>query len=219
LIESIKTASKKKINEFSFLQIISHTLEMRPLLRVKVKEYDIIQEEALKQSDYLLEKEPALYDTEYDEFLSSIKTAMFFKDWINEKDEEYLLETYNVRPGESRVKIELADWIIYCTEELTRMLEEKELIKEVIKIRMRLKYGVKEELLTLLRLEGIGRIRARKLFNAGIKDIGDVKKVNIADLTQLIGQKTALSVKSQVGQKIKEIPKGKRKGQTSIEKY
>jgi len=219
LTESIEKATKKKINEFSFLQVISHTLEIRPLLRVRVKEYDLIQEETLKQSDYLLEPEPPMYDPEYDDYLASIKTAMFFKDWVNEKDEEYLLETYNVRPGEIRVKLDLADWLLYCIEELTRMLEHKELIKEVIKLRLRLKHGTKEELLTLLKLEGIGRVRARKMFNAGIKDIRDVKKAKYETIAQLLGEKIAASVKEQVGQKVKVIPKGKRKGQTSIEKF
>jgi helicase len=115
LIESVKKSVKKDINEFSFLQIISHTLEIRPMLRVRTKEYDIIQEELLKQSDYLLEDEPPMYDPEYDDFLNSVKTALFFKDWINEKDEEYLLETYNVRPGEIRVKLSLADWLLYAS--------------------------------------------------------------------------------------------------------
>jgi helicase len=160
-----------------------------------------------------------MYDPEYDDYLASIKTAMFFKDWVNEKDEEYLLETYNVRPGEIRVKLDLADWLLYCIEELTRMLEHKELIKEVIKLRLRLKHGTKEELLTLLKLEGIGRVRARKMFNAGIKDIRDVKKAKYETIAQLLGEKIAASVKEQVGQKVKVIPKGKRKGQTSIEKF
>ncbi|MBD3355180.1 hypothetical protein GF361_04305 [Candidatus Woesearchaeota archaeon] len=228
LIESIEKAGKytnaekdssfKKINEFSFLQIISHTLEMRPLLRVRTKEYDIIEEELLKQSDHLLEI-MQMYDPDYDEYLNSVKTAMFFKDWINEKEEEYLLENYNIRPGESRIKLSLADWLLYCTEEITRMLKHKEIIKEVIKLRLRLKHGAKEELLPLLRLKNIGRVRARKLFNAGIKDIRSVKKAEISDLVQLIGKKTALNIKEQVGQKIKTIPKGTRKGQTSIKKY
>jgi len=219
LIESIKKSAKKELNEFSFLQVISHTLEIRPLLRVRIKEYDSIQEELIKQSEFLLENEPPMYDPEYDDFLNSIKTAMFFKDWINEKDEEYLLESYNVRPGEIRVKLSLADWLLYASEELTRMLKLKETIKEIIKLRLRLKHGIKEELLPLIKLEGIGRVRARKLFNAGIKDIGAVKKVKIADLTQLLGSKVALKIKEQVGQKVKEVKKGARKGQTSIEKY
>jgi helicase len=99
------------------------------------------------------------------------------------------------------------------------MSEHKEMIKEVIKIRLRLKHGAKEELLPLLKLENIGRVRARKLFNAGIKDIRAVKKASAADLTQLLGNKIALSIKEQVGQKVKEIKKGARKGQTSIKKF
>ena len=219
LIESIKKSSKKDINEISFLQIVSHTLEIRPLLRVRTKEYDIIQEELLKQSEFLLEDEPPMYDPDYDDFLNSIKTALFFKEWINEKDEEYLLETYNVRPGEIRVKLSLADWLLYASEELTRMLKLKEIIKEIIKIRIRLKHGIKEELLPLIKLENVGRVRARKLFNAGIKDIGAIKKVNLTDLSQLLGTKVAFKIKEQVGQKVKKIPKGTRKGQTSIEKF
>ncbi len=218
-VESIGKAAKKKINEFSFLQIVSHTLEIRPLLRVKMKEYDIYQEESLKQSDYLLEPEPPIYDSEYEDYMSSIKTAAFFKEWINEKDEEYLLETFDIRPGESRVKLEHADWLLYCIEELVRMLEHKELIKEIIKLRIRIDHGVKEELIPLLRFEGIGRVRARKLFSAGIKDVGDVKNTDIANLKQLVGDKTALSLKEQVGQKVEIVPKGRRKGQTSMEKY
>lgn len=39
-IECIKVATSKKTTPFSFLQMISHSLELRPLLRVKTKEYD-----------------------------------------------------------------------------------------------------------------------------------------------------------------------------------
>jgi helicase len=219
LVMCIKRASKKKINEFSFLQMISHTLEMRPLLRVKTKEYDLIENHLLKYSDYLLENEPSIYEPEYEGFLHSIKTSLFFSDWVNEKDEEYLLETYNTRPGEIRVKLGLADWLLYASEELTRMLKLKQLIKEIIKLRLRLKYGVKEELLPLLKLENVGRVRARKLFRNKIKDIADVKKAKVSTLIEILGEKIALSVKEQVGQKVEIVPKGKRKGQTSIKKF
>ena len=62
-------------------------------------------------------------------------------------------------------------------------------------------------------LKNIGRVRARKLFKAGIKDIKGVKKAKPADLSQLIGAKTALSIKEQVGQESryrKKIPIGMR---------
>lgn len=219
IVIALKKGAENSVNAFSLLQLISYTLEMRPLLNVRVKEYDTVTEELIKQEENIITEEPDQYEPEYQDFINSVKTAMFFSEWISEKDEEYLLEKYNIRPGEIRVKLETADWLLYASEELARMLNLKEIIKEIIKLRLRIKYGVKEELLALLKLEGIGRVRARKLYDFGIKDIGAVKKATIADLTQLIGQKTALSVKKQVGQEVEAVKKGTRKGQTSIEKF
>jgi helicase len=215
-ITCLRNASDKKVNEFSFLQMVCHTLEIRPLLRVGVKEQEKIQEELVKYYDLLLEKEPSIYEPEYEDYINSIKTALMLHEWINEKTEEYLLENYNARPGELRSKLSLADWLLYSGEEISRILHYQQLNKEIVRLRLRLKHGVKEELLPLIKIKGVGRIRARKLFYNRIKDIGDVKKADMTKLVQILGQNVALNVKKQVGQEIKEVPKGKRKGQISL---
>ena len=79
-----------------------------------------------------------------------------------------------------------------------------------------MKYGVKEELLPLVKIKEIGRVRARKLYYNKIKDVGDVKNADFAKLAQILGSKVAENVKKQVGQEIKEVPAGKRKGQISL---
>lgn len=200
LINHLRSATSGRIKPFSFLQMISSTLEMRPLLRARMKEYDELQEAIFRYGDYLLQKEPPLYEPGYDDFLNSVKTALFFEDWINEKDEEHLLERFNIRPGEIRVKLALADWLLYASEELAKLLQFQSLVKELMKLRFRLKYGVREELLPLLKLKEIGRVRARKLYNNQIKDIGDVKKAGLIVLSQLLGKQTAINIKKQVGQ-------------------
>ncbi len=206
-------------NVFSLLQMICHTLEMRPLLRVKKKDEDTIQEELVKNYESLLEEEPSAYDLEYNEFMNSIKTALFFSEWIDEKDEDFLMQKYDIRPGEIRVKKDIADWLLYACEELSKILDYKSVIKEIRKLRVRIKDGVKEELLLLLKLKGVGRVRARRMFNQGIKDLGDVKTIDVTSLSQLIGGKLAVDVKEQVGIKVKEIPKGRRLGHLTLEKY
>jgi len=223
-VEALKRASSKKVlKAFSFLQLISSTLEMRPLLSVRVKEFDLIQQKVAEHDSYFIQNEPSVYDPEHEEFLESVKTASMFQDWIDEKTEEYLLETYNIRPGESRVKLSIADWLLYCSIEISRILNLKEIIKEIKKTRFRLKYGVKEELLTLLKLAGIGRVRARAMFRNKIKDIGDIRKAEFQTLSKILGPKMAISVKEQIGEKVKKediiIPKGTRKGQLSLEKF
>ena len=46
--------SKVESSAFSFLQMVSRSLELRPLLKVKTKEYDKIQEELIKYKSVLL---------------------------------------------------------------------------------------------------------------------------------------------------------------------
>ena len=220
-IECIKKAAKKTIIPFSFLQMISHSLELRPLLKVKMKEYDKLQEELVKYDSFLLEEEPSLYEPEYEDFINSAKTALFFQEWIDEKDEEYLLENYDIRPGEIRVKLDKADWLLYASEELTRISQLQPLLKDFAKLRIRIKHGVKEELIPLLKLEHIGRVRARKLFYNKIKDIADIKEADLQKLTQILGKNIALDIKKQVNQDFDKmkVKEGKRKGQISLEDY
>ncbi len=194
----LQRAKEKPATDLSFLQMVSHTIEMMPLLRVRNAEYGFIEKELLGVSGELIDPEPRMYDFEYENFLNSFKTALFFRDWINEFDEEYLLENYKIRPGEVRAKIGLADWLLYSCEELGRMTKFKEL-NVLQKLRVRVKYGAKEEILGLLKLEGIGRIRARKLYNNKIQTIADVRQASLGELKKILGEKVALSVQRQVG--------------------
>ena len=140
---------------FSLLQMISHTLELRPLLRTKAKEQNSIQETIAKNCNTLLKPEPSVFDIEYPEFVNSIKTALFFEAWINEYDEDYLLEHYDIRPGEIKAKLETADWLLYASAELAKICNHRALNQEINKVRIRIKHGIKEELLALIKLKGV----------------------------------------------------------------
>lgn len=216
IISGIKKSGNKP-SAFSLLQLISNQLELRPRLKLRKKDYEAVNDKLL--SEELLTKEPAIYDPEYDDFLDSIKTAMFFEDWIEEKTEEDILENYNVRPGEIKVKIDNADWVLYAGEELAKIIERQDLIKELSRLRLRIIHGVKEEVIPLLKLKHIGRVRARKLFSNKIRDIKDLKELSFNSLSKIIGAKTAANVKEQLGEKVEVVPQGKRKGQLSLLKY
>ncbi len=204
---------------FSLLQMICHTLEMRPLLQLKKREEDLIQEGLNKRLDLLLESEPSVFDSDYGEFLNSIKTALFFEEWVSEHDEDYLLEKFDIRPGEIRGKMEIAEWLLYGSEELAGVCHYHEVVTAIRKLRVRVQHGVKEELLPLLKLRGIGRVRSRKLFAAGIKDVGNIKSVDLTTLGQILGKAIAEDIKKQVGEEVAEIPAGTRTGQLSLLKF
>jgi len=61
--------------------------------------------------------------------------------------------------------------------------------------------GVRKELLPLVKLKGVGRVRGRILYNAGLRTNEDVKHAPIEKLTSLplIGPRLAKKIKEQVG--------------------
>lgn len=186
---------EKQKNAFSYLQLISHTLEMRPLLSVKTKEYEGVQDK-ISQNELTLLDEGFFAD--YSEFEESVKTAWFFEEWINEKDEEQLLEKFSIRPGEIKYKTDKADWLLFSCEELCKILLLQDQLKDISKLRLRINYGVKEELLPLVKIEQIGKVRARKLFNNNIKNIKDLNNADISVLKRLLGEKVAEKIKEKL---------------------
>ncbi|MFH1510796.1 MAG: helicase-related protein, partial [Candidatus Woesearchaeota archaeon] len=216
-VVSLNQAAQKAYQVFSFLQLVSNTLEMRPLLKARQRDFEKLQEAMLRFE--LLQEEPSMFEPEYEDFLNSLKTALFMYDWAEEMDDQHLLKSYDVRPGESRVKLDIADWLLYSCHEIARILNFRSLIKDLERARLRLRYGVKEELLPLVRFKNIGRVRARMLFKNRIRDAGDVRKTDLTTLSQILGKQVALSIKEQLDDVEKPVKKGKRKGQVSIEDY
>jgi len=91
---------------------------------------------------------------------------------------------------------------------------------------VRVEKGVKSELLPLVRLKGIGRVRARILYDSGLKTIKDLKRASIKELTSLplIGPKLTKEIKEQVGGLVKskewkKLKKKKSAKQQAITKY
>lgn len=219
IIQAMKRIDTLKPDIIAYLQLFSFTNEIKPPLRVKVREFEHYQDLLVKIEDELVVQVPTPFDYEYDEFLSSIKMASFFYDWIEEESEEILLEKYDIRPGEIKYKLDIVDWLIYSAVELSKILSMRDVYKEMTKLRTRVKNGAKEELLPLLKLKNVGRMRARKLFRAKITDVGGIKKADVTTLSELLGPKLAVDLKEQVGEVVKEIPKKKRKGQMSLTRY
>jgi len=188
----------KTVKPFALLHLVCFSLEMRPHLRVKQREFNDYLEKVAMFEPYQLTSEPSMFEPEYEDWLNAGKTAFMLQDWLDEKDEEWLLERYDCRPGETRVKISTADWLLYACYELARMMELTDVAKEVVRVRIRLRYGVKEELLPLVKLQGVGRVRARKLFRNGLKDVGALRRASEEELAQLVGKGTARLMKRQL---------------------
>jgi len=202
-LECLRTATGKKTEAFSYLHTISNVIESRPLLSVRTGEISDIENVIAKNENLFLQKIPEEWDLDFEEFFKSIKTAMMLEDWINEATEDQILTKYRVAPGELRSRLNIAGWLIYGLQELSLLLDFKEVLKKVRKTRIRLQYGIKEELTPLVRLEQIGRVRARKLYNSGLKTLDNLRKIPLESLSLIVGKKIASIIKNQLDKKLK----------------
>lgn len=196
-IDSLLKTSKKP-KPFSLLHVITSSIELQPLSSIRTREYDWLISKLENRRSGLLIPEPSEFDPEHESFLQSFKTALMLNSWINEAGEEQLLEQYNIRPGELHSKLEIADWLCYSLSELARILRIKHVYTSIVKLRVRLKYGIKEELLPLIALKGIGRVRARKLYNNNIKTVNDLKTFSNQRLEKILGPVIAKKLKAQL---------------------
>lgn len=202
-LEGLKLCKERHLTEFSFLQLASNSLEIRPLVSVRSDEISDTEELIIRHGNQLLAEIPEEYDLEYDEFLKSVKTALMFDGWISESSEDQLLTKFKIAPGELYSKLRILDWLVYGLYELAVLNGEKGLLNPLKKLRIRLKYGIKEELVPLVKLKGIGRVRSRRLFNAGFDTLDKLRSTPTEMLIGIIGIKAAYEIKKQLGEDVK----------------
>ncbi|MCX6814590.1 MAG: DEAD/DEAH box helicase [Candidatus Aenigmarchaeota archaeon] len=198
LIKNMKLAEERGTNSFGVMHMISKTVEMFPLLGIRKSDMQKINELLVDYEPFLMEKPPNPWDIEYDDYIRSIKTAWFFNEWTEEAGEDAILDYFGVTPGELRVRLSNADWLLYSSHELALLLDLKNTLKEIRKTRLRVKYGIREELLALVVLRGVGRVRARTLYNSGLRKLDDLRKIPLESLERIIGPKVAREIKEQV---------------------
>ncbi|MCX8178604.1 MAG: DEAD/DEAH box helicase [Candidatus Aenigmarchaeota archaeon] len=198
---------KVETNNFGYLQLVSSCLEMKPLLSLTAKDIKEVEEKFMQHEKHFMTNVPKEWEDEYEEFMQSIKTTLVIDDWINEKSEDDILNKRGVTPGELRTRLTNADWLLYSLSELALLLGFKESIKDLRKLRIRVKHGIKEELIPLIRLQGVGRMRARKLYSHNLKTLEDLRNTDIIVLSKIVGNSIASSIKKQLGEDVDQKQK------------
>jgi helicase len=203
LIRDALRTRAQMITDISFLHMIAQTPDIYPKLRPSSSEIDELTLFVEKHKDEFMSHLPSQLEDQMDfeEFLGEAKLVWAVQSWIEETTEDHMIERFRVQPGDLYRIIESAKWLLYASRELASLLKHKDLVPRLNMLMERSAKGVKAELLPLVRLEGVGRARARILFNSGLKTIEDLKHVPIERLTQLplVGPKVARKIKEQVG--------------------
>lgn len=191
-----------KINDETPVFSAIHAVTSTPdVLGMFPKKNDQERLEALidEYEGLLLVPVPDDYD-EYEYFLSDLKTAELVMNWMSEMDEETLTEVMGIGPGDIHSRVDTVEWLLYAFIEIA-LIFRPDAVRQLRPLLTRVKYGVKEELSELVSLRGIGRARARILYDRGLKGKKDISSVDIIKLAQMpgIGNSLARSLKEQTG--------------------
>ena len=187
----------RAITDISYLYIVIKSPEV-PKLRIKKSEvekyFSILRDwsEMLPLLDNVDLEEPEI--EELRSVLEEVKTLCLILDWISEAPEDTIVMKYEVGPGDIRMYIDTLEWLINAAAQIARTLglDEKAERLDILKIRVR--YGVKSELVELVQLEGVGRARARALYDAGYRTIEDIANADPREISRRvkgIGEKLA----------------------------
>lgn len=176
------TKSDKSCN-IAYLHLVAYTPD-GPTVSVTRSELEELVDEVPCP---LFIEEPEDEDEFYN-YVSALKVAMIINDWIEEVDEDVILGRYGIGSGDLRSIIDTMDWLTYSGYNVAKVLDLKEHYDVLYTLNLRVKDGVKEELLDLVKIQGVGRKRARILYNHGIKKPEDVV-MNVDKVKSLLGQK------------------------------
>jgi helicase len=168
------------------------------------EEYTMLAYE--RESEFLGGMPSEFEEERFEDWLAALKTARMLEDWASELDEETIAERYGVGPGDIRGKVDTAEWLLGAAESLAGELN-LESVGAIREARKRVEHGVGEELIDLAGVRGVGRKRARRLYDAGIETRADLRN---AEKSVVLGalrgrEKTAENVLEAAGHRAPEM--------------
>ncbi len=182
---------------FALLHMICRTPDMI-LLQVRKGDVDRLLDVYSANVQTLLLPEEERHPT--DELLGQLKTALLLTRWIDEASEDNITAEFGIGPGDLHGIVELADWILYSASQIAKIFALNDAERALSPLGLRVEYGVREEILPLVALRGIGRVRARNLFSRGYRTFDDIRNASVEELGKVpaIGRSVAEDIRKQV---------------------
>ncbi|MEZ0290604.1 MAG: DEAD/DEAH box helicase [Sulfolobales archaeon] len=182
-IELLSEIIDREVEEIYYLHIITLTPDFQRNISRRIRKKELV--ERLYERIERGEIPPIPDDLDEELYVSAYLYAEALNMWIDEVEEDKIMTETGLPLGDLRVAVETATWIAYA---LYRVLEEKRMKDHAERLRVlsaRLETGVREELLDLVQLRGIGRVRARALYRAGVRSVRDLKNLRLNEILSI----------------------------------
>jgi len=178
-----------------------------PRLNVGKSDYEEIEAFALNfKEEFILTPDNSGILENLELYLSTLKTTWMLANWLEEEKEDVICEQFNIGPGDIYRHVESIEWLVHAAAVMADLFQLKGMPFLLEDLGKRIHYGIKEELLELSQLKGVGRIRARNLYKKGFKKLSDLKFYSEDDLAKVpqIGKSLAKDIIEQITRPIRK---------------
>ncbi len=189
--KSLQKISKRKNHTLGFLHLITSSEDFFPKFSLRNKDYETVGTLLENNASELIEN-----ISEYD----CSRSLLAMHAWINESSEIFLSDNLGIESGDMHRMVENADWLVHSLYKLAKLETRDDLLDELNILRQRISYGIKEELVELVKIRGIGRVRSRILYKNGIQNLHDLSEIPAKKLANIdkIGPTLAENIKIQL---------------------
>lgn len=207
LVKGLKKA--EHLTDLTLLHLVCSTPDMRQLY-MRRPDYEPVNDFVMSHVDEFVQVPSPFKKVEYEWFLGEVKTALMLLDWIKERPENDICERFGVGEGDIRAIADIGEWIMHVLFRLSGLLGLNG-AEKAGELELRLHYGAGPELMELLGIRGIGRVRARKLYSAGFTSLSGLKESDPGTVAALVGPRIAARVFRQLGrpEASEEVAKGR----------
>jgi len=128
------------------------------------------------------------------------KSLLILHHWIDGMTYSIMSEEFNAEPGDIFQIRQNTERLAYIIREIARFWKNQVLADELDTLRQRIRHGVPEKYLDLVKIKNVGRVRAKILYKYNFHDRVDLKKATLEKLAAIdkIGMTIAKSIKLQI---------------------
>ncbi|MHA1733270.1 MAG: DEAD/DEAH box helicase [Promethearchaeota archaeon] len=193
MLEGLREIKKRanlgdiKVTSLTFLQLVGSTPDC-PTPFVSGKEFDPLFAQLATRKDELLKGTIAVGDKTSDvENLAPFKFALVLERWIKEASELDIERDHGVFPGDLHRYVDTCRWLVYCLRRFLDLSPIPNAGAFLRRLETRVNYGIRAELVELVAIRGIGRVRARLLFKNGYHTLEELKQTEPEQLNSIPG--------------------------------
>lgn len=172
-----------------FLYHITTSDEFVPTLSLRTKDWD------MSTNLYYAHRSETIGAMYLDDMNRSL---LGLYNWIDETPDKAMSEKLGLEPGDIRRMVEVGRWLIRCMASIARYAKLPDVRRELADLSTRITHGVRNDIIPLVGIRNVGRVRARALHTAGIRTPRMVSGMPISAISSVckVGPKMAANIRA-----------------------